>query len=163
MTTRVVVPSQLRGYTAGKHEVAAEGTTLAEVLDDLDRQFPGFRFRVIDEQDRVRPHMILFVAAERQDDLNAPIPAGAAVHILGALSGGRSALNTPGTWRTAAGSCRTTHSLPADALPCGSRSRRGSVARSTGVRGRRRAPPSVPRNDSALSLRGPRANATMGP
>lgn len=85
---KVIVPSQLRGYTAGKSEVEASGARLSEVLADLDRQFPGFRFRVIDEQDRVRRHMILFVAGEREDDLSAPIPEGAELFIVGALSGG---------------------------------------------------------------------------
>jgi molybdopterin converting factor small subunit len=85
---RVVVPTQLRGYTGGRAEVQAEGATLAAVLADLDRQFPGFRFRVIDEQDRVRRHVILFVGGERQDDLGSAIPAGAELQIVGALSGG---------------------------------------------------------------------------
>ena len=85
---RVGVPTQLRGYTDGRDEVAAAGGTLGEVLDDLERQFPGFRFRVIDEQNRVRRHMLLFVGGERQEDLAAPIPPGADVFIIGALSGG---------------------------------------------------------------------------
>jgi hypothetical protein len=85
---RVIVPSQLRSYTAGRDEVHADGSTLAAALADLDRQFPGFRFRVIDEQDRVRRHMILFVGGERQDDLTAPLPPGADLMIVGALSGG---------------------------------------------------------------------------
>ena len=86
--TRVIVPSQLRSYTAGASEVTAQGDTLAAVLSDLDRQFPGFRFRVIDEQDRVRRHIIIFVGGERRDDLAAAIPVGADVQIVGALSGG---------------------------------------------------------------------------
>jgi sulfur-carrier protein len=86
--TRVIVPTQLRGYTAGKSEVRAEGRTLGDVLADLDRQFPGFRFRVIDEQDRVRRHVIIFVGQEREEDLGKAIPAGADVQIVGALSGG---------------------------------------------------------------------------
>ena len=85
---RVIVPTQLRGYTSGRAEVRAEGATLAEVLADLDRQFPGFRFRVVDEQDRVRRHIILFVGSERQADLSAAIPPGADLSIIGALSGG---------------------------------------------------------------------------
>ena len=85
---KVIVPSQLRSYTAGKAEVAASGATVAEVLGDLDRQFPGFRFRVIDEQDRIRQHIILFVGEDRQGDLGAPIPPGLDVQIVGALSGG---------------------------------------------------------------------------
>jgi len=86
--TRVFVPSQLRGYTAGHSEVTATGATLAAVLADLDRQFPGVRFRVIDEQDRVRPHIKLFVDGERHDDIRAPVRPDGEVHILGALSGG---------------------------------------------------------------------------
>ena len=86
--TRVIVPTQLRGYTAGKDEVRAEGATLDAVLHDLDRQFPGFRFRVIDEQNRVRRHILLFVGQERQEDLSAPVPANTDVTIVGALSGG---------------------------------------------------------------------------
>ena len=86
--TRVIVPTQLRGYTNGNGEVEAQGTTLADVLGDLDRQFPGFRFRVIDEQDRVRRHVIIFVGQEREENLAAVIPAGADVQIVGALSGG---------------------------------------------------------------------------
>ena len=86
--TRVIVPTQLRGYTAGQSEVEASGTTLGDVLTDLDRQFPGFRFRVIDEQDRVRRHVIIFVGQEREENLAATIPVGADVQIVGALSGG---------------------------------------------------------------------------
>jgi sulfur-carrier protein len=86
--TRVIVPTQLRGYTAGHAEVRAEGATLADVLIDLDRQFPGFRFRVIDEQDRVRRHIILFVGSERQEDLGAAMLPGVDLQIVGALSGG---------------------------------------------------------------------------
>ena len=85
---RVIVPTQLRGYTSGKSEVSAAGGTLGEVLTDLDRQFPGFRFRVIDEQDRVRQHILLFIGQDREENLAAPIPPGADVMIVGALSGG---------------------------------------------------------------------------
>ena len=85
---RVVVPGQLRSYTSGRSEVTAEGATLDEVLIDLDRQFPGFRFRVIDEQDRVRRHVILFVGGERCDDLKTKMLPGTELQIVGALSGG---------------------------------------------------------------------------
>lgn len=84
----VHIPTQLRGYTGGLADVVAEGSTLAEVLADLERRYPGFRFRVIDEQDRVRRHIIFFVGVDRQDDLGAVIPPGQPVQIVGALSGG---------------------------------------------------------------------------
>jgi sulfur-carrier protein len=85
---RVVVPSQLRTYTSGASEVEASGATVADVLADLDRQFPGFRFRVIDEQERVRRHILIFVGGERVEDLTTHIPPGAELYIAGALSGG---------------------------------------------------------------------------
>jgi molybdopterin synthase sulfur carrier subunit len=85
---KVVIPSQLRGYTGGAREVEAAGATLADALADLDRQFPGFRFRVIDEQDRVRQHILIFVGGERCEDVRDKIPEGAEIFIAGALSGG---------------------------------------------------------------------------
>jgi len=85
---KVIIPSQLRGYTGGAKEVDATGATVAEALADLDRQFPGFRFRVIDEQDRVRQHILIFVGGERCEDVGDKIPAGAEIFIAGALSGG---------------------------------------------------------------------------
>ena len=57
---KVLVPSPLRSYT-GASEVDAQGATLAEVLADLDRRHPGLRFRIVDEQDRMRPHVRFFV------------------------------------------------------------------------------------------------------
>ncbi len=53
---KVRIPSPLHSYTQST-EVSATGATLAELLTDLDRQFPGLRFRLIDELDRLRPHM----------------------------------------------------------------------------------------------------------
>ena len=85
---RVVVPSQLRGYTGGASEVEAAGETVDAALVDLDRRYPGFRFRVIDEQNRVRRHILLFVGEHRCEDLTTVVPAGAALQIVGALSGG---------------------------------------------------------------------------
>lgn len=53
---KVLIPAPLRSYT-GRQEVEAEGATLAAAVDDLDRRFPGVRFRMIDERQRVRPHI----------------------------------------------------------------------------------------------------------
>ena len=56
---KILIPSPLRSYTR-QREVDAQGNTLAVVLDDLEWQFPGIRFRMIDEQDRLRGHMRFF-------------------------------------------------------------------------------------------------------
>jgi MoaD family protein len=84
---KVLIPTPLRSYTA-RREVEASGTTLAEVLEDLDRQFPGIRFRVVDEQERARPHIRFFVNGRQVSDLAAPLRPVDEVVIVPALSGG---------------------------------------------------------------------------
>jgi len=85
---RVLVPTMLRSYTGGDAEVDAGGATVAELLDDLDRRFAGLRFRVIDEQQRVRQHVRIFVDGELCREISAPLSAGSVIQIVGALSGG---------------------------------------------------------------------------
>jgi len=84
----VWVPSQLHAYTGGVSRLEAAGATIDEVLGDLDRQFPGIRFRIIDEQDRIRPHIRLFVGKTAARDIAAPLHRGDELLIFGALSGG---------------------------------------------------------------------------
>ncbi len=84
---RVLVPTPLRSYTAASH-VEAEGATVAELLADLDRRYPGIRFRMIDEQDRMRPHIRFFVNGEQVFDLARPLRPDDQVDIVQALSGG---------------------------------------------------------------------------
>ena len=88
MPVKVHLSSHVRSYTAGQKQVEAKGGTLGEVMADLERRYPGLRFRVIDEQDRTRPHMNFFVGGELTRDLQHPVRPGDEVHILGALSGG---------------------------------------------------------------------------
>lgn len=84
---KVLIPTPLVSYTQSR-EVEASGATLAEVLTDLDRQFPGLRFRVIDEQDRLRAHMRFFVNGQQSFDLSQPLRASDEIAIVQALSGG---------------------------------------------------------------------------
>ena len=84
---KVLIPTPLRSYT-NRREVDADGTNLSAVLEDLDRQFPGFRFRVIDEQGNIRQHMRFFVNEEQIFDLNHPLRPTDAIYIVQALSGG---------------------------------------------------------------------------
>ena len=84
---KVLIASPLRSYTR-KREVDAAGATLGEVLADLDRQYPGMRFRMIDEQDRMRAHIRFFVNGEQVFDLARPLRPADSVQIVQALSGG---------------------------------------------------------------------------
>jgi molybdopterin synthase sulfur carrier subunit len=85
---RVQIPTPLRSYTAGEKYVDATGTTLDELLVDLDRRFPGIRFRVVDEQGRLRHHMRIFVNRTIESDLSTSISGDHEVVLMQALSGG---------------------------------------------------------------------------
>ncbi|QQS47446.1 MAG: MoaD family protein [Acidobacteriota bacterium] len=85
---KVSIPGPLLSYTGQHKEVEAEGATIAGLLEDLNRRFPGIRFRMIDEQDAIRPHMKIFVNGDQIRQLDTPLSETDEVHILQALSGG---------------------------------------------------------------------------
>ena len=85
---QVWIPQPLLSYTDRQPQVEAKGATLAELLEDLDRRYPGIRFRVVNEQDRMRPHVKFFVNREQVARLDTPLEASDEIHIFQALSGG---------------------------------------------------------------------------
>jgi molybdopterin converting factor small subunit len=85
---RVLLPSPLASYTGNRREVEAEGATVAELAADLDRRYPGIRFRMIDEQGAIRPHIKVFVNREQVPGIGARLSPGDEVLIVAALSGG---------------------------------------------------------------------------
>jgi len=85
---KVRIPDPLRSYTNQQRVVEAEGATVAEVLADLDRNYPGIRFRMVDEQHRIRKHMKVFVNDESVRDVATPVGPGDELTIMQALSGG---------------------------------------------------------------------------
>jgi len=85
---KVLIPTPLRSYTGERSEVEAEGTTLAELLADLDRRYPGIRFRMIDEQDAIRRHIRIWVNRDQVSTLQVQLGAEDEVIIFQALSGG---------------------------------------------------------------------------
>jgi sulfur-carrier protein len=84
----VRIPTPLRSYTNGEARVTADGATVAEVLIDLDAQFAGFRFRMVDEQNRLRKHVRVFINDEMIRDLSDSVGESDEITILQALSGG---------------------------------------------------------------------------
>ena len=84
---KVLIPGALRSYTETS-EAEANGATLAVVLADLDRRYEGIRFRMIDEQDRIRPHIRIFVNGRQVRDLSQALGEGDEIVIVQALSGG---------------------------------------------------------------------------
>jgi molybdopterin converting factor small subunit len=85
---RVRIPSPLRSYTAQESVVDVDASDLGAVFAELERRYPGIRFRVIDEQGRLRRHMRVFVNDEAVRDLDVCVQPGDEVTIMQALSGG---------------------------------------------------------------------------
>ncbi len=88
MSLTVKVASPLRSYTGGQNSVAGMGATVADVLANLEQRYPGMRFRMIDEQGRIRQHIRLFVNTSEVKALDQPVRDGDTVHLICALSGG---------------------------------------------------------------------------
>jgi len=88
MSCIVRIPSPLRSYTAGAATVAADGGTVADVLANLEQRFAGIRFRMVDEQSRIRQHIRLYVNTAEVKELSQPVGARDVVHVSCALSGG---------------------------------------------------------------------------
>ncbi len=84
---KVLIPGALRSYTRVSHAEAA-GETLDALFSDLDRRYPGLRFRVVDEQNQLRPNMRVFVNGLGVRDLRHPMQPDDDVALVLALSGG---------------------------------------------------------------------------
>ena len=88
MSCTVNIASPLRSYTGGASSVTARGATVLELLADLERRFPGMRFRMIDEQDGIRPHIRFFAGTREIRDLTERMDGQSILHVICALSGG---------------------------------------------------------------------------
>lgn len=84
---QVLIPAALRTYTRALH-VQADGDTVAALFADLERRYPGLRFRVIDEQGRLRPNMRIFVNGLGVRAMDHPLQPDDFVAVVLALSGG---------------------------------------------------------------------------
>jgi len=91
METIVRIPTPLRTLTKGNDEVAAAGATVAELIEDLERNYPGMRDRLLDEKG-VRRFINVFVGDEDirfLDGLATGLKDGDRVTIVPAIAGGR--------------------------------------------------------------------------
>ncbi len=90
METMVRIPTPLRTLTAGADEVPAAGSTLAEVIEDLERRFPGMKDRLLDDKG-VRRFINIFVGDEDirfLDGLKTELKQGDKISIVPAIAGG---------------------------------------------------------------------------
>ena len=85
---KVHIPTPLRSYTEKESVVDAGGSTVRKLLAEIDWRYPGFRFRIIDEQDGIREHIKIFINGTAVHSLDARLQPDGRVHIMCALSGG---------------------------------------------------------------------------
>jgi molybdopterin synthase sulfur carrier subunit len=91
MSVTVRIPTTLRPLAGGSSEVQVDGSTVGQVLGNLDAAHPGFRDRLLDEDGGLRRFVNVFVA---DDDvrylqgLDTPVPDGETVAIIPAVAGG---------------------------------------------------------------------------
>lgn len=91
MPIKVRIPSPLRRVTAGQGEVKAEGTNIAEVIESLETQFPGFKERICDEKGEIRRFVNIYVNEEDCRFLKGKetcLKEGDEVSIIPAMAGG---------------------------------------------------------------------------
>ena len=91
-TIRIPVP--LRKFTGGTDEVSAAGANVAEIIEDLERNHPGVKARLCEEDGKVRRFVNIYVNDEDirfMQNLDAPVGDDDEVSIVPAMAGGRSA------------------------------------------------------------------------
>jgi len=74
-------------FPGAERQMEAHGSTVLEVITDLDRRVPGLDNRVLDAGPSIRTHLNVFVDGERAG-LDSPVRPGADLHIIPAVSGG---------------------------------------------------------------------------
>jgi molybdopterin synthase sulfur carrier subunit len=91
MPVLVRIPTPLRAVTKGNAEVQAAGDTVAAIVDDLERQFPGIRDRLVDEAGELRRFINIYVNEEDirfLDGRKTTLKQGDHVSIVPAIAGG---------------------------------------------------------------------------
>jgi molybdopterin synthase sulfur carrier subunit len=92
MPVTVRLPGALRDVTGGETKLAASGTTLRDVIADIDRRHPGFASRVLDPDGELRSYVNVYIGeddARTRGGSAATVPDGSEVMVIPAMAGGR--------------------------------------------------------------------------
>ena len=87
----VRVPTPLRSLVGGANEVSADGSTVEELLRNLDNKYPGIGERIFDESGKLRRFVNIYVGDEDvrfTDGLATTVEATGVVSIVPAVAGG---------------------------------------------------------------------------
>ncbi len=92
MPIKVRVPTPLRRFTAGVDEVVADGDSIRNVIEDLDRRHPGIRERLLDDSGELRRFVNVYLNGDDirfLNQLNSKVKDGDDISIVPAIAGGR--------------------------------------------------------------------------
>lgn len=92
MAVTVRIPTPLQGLTKNQGEVEAKGNTIKELVDDLERQFPGIKERICDDEGTIRRFVNIYLNDEDirfLDGDSTKVKTGDDVSIIPAIAGGR--------------------------------------------------------------------------
>jgi len=91
MPAKVRIPAPLRKLTSDKAVVEVNGKTIQEILQSLDKDYPGLKERICDESGQIRRFVNIFVNGEDirfKEGPNTKVADGAEVSIIPAIAGG---------------------------------------------------------------------------
>ncbi len=91
MGIQIRVPTPLRKFTGGADAVSAEGATVGGLLENLNRQHPGIKERICDDDGKVRRFVNIYVNGDDirfLKNLESPVKDGDEVSIVPAIAGG---------------------------------------------------------------------------
>ncbi len=91
MPVQVRVPTPLRRFTAGKDEVAAEGASIRAIIENLEKNHPGLRERLMDDKGELRRFVNVYLNGDDirfLDQLNSKVKDGDDISIVPAIAGG---------------------------------------------------------------------------
>ncbi len=92
MSVKVRIPTPLRKITKDQDEVTAEGSTVAEVIEDLEKNYPGIKERICEPDGSLRRFVNLYLNDEDirfMDNLTTPVKDNDELSIIPAIAGGR--------------------------------------------------------------------------
>lgn len=84
----VAIPSLLRSLTNGEDSITVSGTTIREVIDNLETRYPGMKARLC-EDDRIKPGLAVYVnGLLTRGSILEHVDTDAEIHFLPAIGGG---------------------------------------------------------------------------
>ncbi|PQP01538.1 molybdopterin synthase sulfur carrier subunit [Pseudomonas frederiksbergensis] len=90
MSISVIVPTLLRSFTQDQKRVEVQGSTVLEVIEHMEQEYPGVKERLI-RDGQVHRFVNIYVNDDDirfADNLSTPLKAGDAITILPAVAGG---------------------------------------------------------------------------